>query len=118
MKVVYIAGKFRGADAWEIANNIHKAATLALEVWKAGMTAICPHLNTAVFQGALPDDVWLKGDLEILSRCDAVLVVDNWMHSEGARAEVAYAARRGIIVTKSLEGLVEYFKARKEAEGK
>jgi indole-3-glycerol phosphate synthase len=98
MKLVYIAGKFRGKDSWEMECNIRAAEALALEVWRLGAACICPHTNTRFFQGAAPDDVWLKGDLEILKRCDAVLLVDNWMKSEGAQAEVRFADKHGIPV--------------------
>jgi hypothetical protein len=30
MKVVYIAGKFRGPNAWEIHRNVHRAEQAAL----------------------------------------------------------------------------------------
>jgi hypothetical protein len=67
--------------------NIRAAETLALEVWRLGAACICPHTNTRFFQGAAPDDVWLKGDLEILDRCDAILMTKNWESSAGATAE-------------------------------
>ena len=60
MKVVYIAGPFRGPNAWEIEQNIRRAESLALEVWRAGAAALCPYTNTRFFQGAAPDDVWLR----------------------------------------------------------
>jgi hypothetical protein len=89
--LVYIAGPFRGASQWEQTLNIRLAETAALSVWRAGHVAICPHLNTANFQGALPDEVWLKGDLEILKRCDGVLVVGDWSKSKGTLKEVKLA---------------------------
>lgn len=98
MKVVYIAGKFRGANHWEIHRNVFEAEALALEVWKIGMVAICPHANTAHFQDTMPDGTWLEGDLEILSRCDALLAVDNWEDSEGAKKEIEFAYEHKIPV--------------------
>lgn len=91
MKVVYIAGPFRGKSHWDVAQNIRRAEALALEVWRLGAAAICPHLNTAHFQDAAPDKVWLEGDLEILRRCDAIILTDNWRSSSGAVAEVQLA---------------------------
>jgi hypothetical protein len=98
MMVVYVAGKFRGPDHWAIAENIRAAERVALEVWRLGFACICPHTNTAHFQGAAPDAVWLEGDLEMLRRCDAVVVVPGWEESEGARSEVALARSRGMPV--------------------
>lgn len=105
MKVVYIAGPFRGPDHWVIAQNIREAETLALEVWRMGCAAICPHANTAHFQGAASDAVWLAGDLELLRRCDIVLTTPRWSHSQGATAEVQFALDRNIPVLHSLPEL-------------
>lgn len=107
MPVVYIAGKFRGANSWEMEQNIRKAEALSLEVWRAGMVALCPHCNTRFFQGAAPDEVWLKGDLELLRRSDVLLTVDNWEDSVGATAEVAFAQRLNIPVVHSMEELLQ-----------
>ena len=96
MPVVYVAGPFRGNDAWEIEQNIRRAETLALEVWRAGAAGVCPHTNTRFYQGACPDHVWLAGDLEILRRCDAILMTPDWQKSEGARREHVEAFNRNL----------------------
>jgi hypothetical protein len=96
MKVVYVAGPYRGANNWEIENNIRRAEALALVVWQLGAAAICPHANTRFFQGTASDETWLLGDLEILKRCDAVLLTPDWVASAGARAEYEFAKERGI----------------------
>ena len=107
MLVVYIAGPFRASNAWDIECNIRRAETLALEIWRAGAAAICPHTNTRYFQGAAPDKVWLAGTLAIMARCDAVLLTKEWMDSEGARKEFMKAQQLGIpvFVECSPEGL-------------
>lgn len=98
MKVIYIAGPFRGPNSWEIEQNIRRAETLALEVWRAGFVALCPHTNTRFFQGAAPDDVWLLGDLELLRRCDAILMTKDWEKSIGAKTEHEFAITHRIPV--------------------
>lgn len=98
MKVIYIAGPFRGRSHWEECRNIRDAESLALRVWRLGHAALCPHLNTANFSGVCPDEVWLKGDLEMLRRCDAILMTDTWMQSAGATAERERARKLGIPV--------------------
>lgn len=110
MKVVYIAGPFRGKNHWEVEQNIRRAEALALEVWRAGFAALCPHCNTRFFDGAAPDDVWLKGDLELLRRCDAVLLTPDWQQSTGAREEMCAAVDAGIAVYYDLADLVNFCK--------
>ena len=104
--VIYVAGPFRHPwkhmpgqqDCWEIQNNIMVAAALALELWRMGAAALCPHLNMAYFQNAADDQVWLDGDLALLARCDAILMTPNWKGSAGARAEHKEAQIRYIKV--------------------
>lgn len=105
MKVVYVAGPFRGKDHFQIHQNICRAEILALEVWRLGVACICPHLNTAHFQDAAPDEIWLRGDLEILKRCDAALMTSDWQKSSGATAEKMFAEANGIPVFYSLDEL-------------
>jgi len=111
MKVVYVAGPFRGPNSWAMEQNIRKAEALALEVWKLGAACICPHTNTRFFQGAAEDTVWLDGDLEILKRCDAVLLTDTWHLSQGATAERVYALAHGIPVFLTLDALQAFLVA-------
>lgn len=96
VKVIYIAGPYRAPNAWEIELNIRAAETVALEVWRLGAAAICPHTNTRFFQGAAPDDVWLDGDLAILAKCDGLLLLPTYERSVGARAERDYAIELGL----------------------
>ena len=107
-KVVYVAGPFRGANAWEIEQNIRRAETLALEVWRLGAACICPHANTRFFQGAAPDDVWLEGDLELVRRSDALLLAPRWERSRGATGEVAVAQTHGIPIFYTLDTLAAW----------
>jgi hypothetical protein len=105
MRVVYVAGPYRGPDNWAIAENIRNAERLALDVWKAGAAALCPHANTAHFQFAAPDAVWLDGDLAMLAKCDAMIMTPDWRRSSGARAEHDFASQRGIPIFYDLETL-------------
>jgi hypothetical protein len=108
MKIIYIAGPFRGANAWVIENNIRRAEALALRVWEMGAAAICPHANTRFYQGVVPDERWLEGDLAILERCDAVLLTPDWRISRGAMGEYEHAVERRIPVFYRLEDLAEW----------
>jgi len=104
-KVIYIAGKYRDKHEWNVVQNIRKAEALAIKVWKKGMVALCPHKNTSLMGGACLDNVWMDGDLELLRRCDAVLLVDNWKESPGAGDEVTFAMMLGIPIFASFDEL-------------
>lgn len=111
MKVVYIAGRFRAATHWQIVENVRFAELVALEVWRLGAAALCPHLNTANFQGAAPDAVWLEGTLELLRRCDAIMLVPGWTSSAGTRGEVKEAERLGLPVFEEVDALGAWLRA-------
>ena len=108
MPIIYVAGPFRGENSWEMEQNIRRAETLALEVWRMGVAAICPHANTRFYQGAAPDNVWLEGDLEMVRRCDAVLLVEGWEKSTGTLGEIKEADAAGIPVFKTLAELFQW----------
>lgn len=87
MKIAYIAGSYRARTKLGVIMNILRARRVAIKYWKIGYAVICPHMNTALFDGHCADSVWLKGDREILTRCDVVVMMENWKKSAGARAE-------------------------------
>jgi hypothetical protein len=98
MKVIYIAGPIRAANAWAVEQNIRQAEELSLEVWKMGAACICVHTSCRFFHGVTADEVWLEGDLEIISRCDAILMTDDWQESVGATKEHTFALEHDIPV--------------------
>lgn len=102
--VVYIAGPYRAPTISGVLANIGRAREAALAVWKAGAVALCPHLNTALFDGEADDSVWLEGDLVLMRRCDAVLAIDGWRRSTGASLEVECADKYGIRVHEMRNG--------------
>lgn len=98
MKVLYIAGPYRGKTESDVVRNIRAAEAAAIDAWRKGWAVICPHKNTALFGGLCDDVVWLEGDMELLRRSDAVLAIDGWLQSTGAQAEILKARELGIPV--------------------
>jgi nucleoside 2-deoxyribosyltransferase len=112
MIVVYTAGPYRAGNSWAIEQNIRDAELASLQVWRLGAVPICPHTMTRHFQGALPDATWLTGDLELVRRSDAVVMIGDWQHSQGACAEKAYAEARDVPVFESMELLATWLQWR------
>ena len=98
MKLVFISGAYRNGGYAGVETNIQHARKEAVKLWQMGYAVICPHLNTAHFDGLCPDDIWLKGDLEILKRCDVIYMLNNWHNSQGAKAELELAQQKGLEV--------------------
>jgi hypothetical protein len=96
MRLIYIAGKFRGANAWEVACNVHEAEAAALLVATLGGMPVVPHSLGQRMAGTIDETFWLAGTLLLLSRCDGILLLPGWRDSDGATAESKYAEQRGI----------------------
>ena len=98
VKLVYIAGKFRGPTAWDVAENIRAAERYGFRVAQLGAMPLIPHANTAHFNGTITDQFWIDGTLELLKRCDGAVFIPGWLESVGARAEHAYAEKNGMAI--------------------
>ena len=106
MKLVYIAGKYRGKTSAEIKENIMIAEWYQLKLTQMypQYFYICPHSNTAFLDGSQPDQYFLDGTMEMLRRCNGIYMLPGWEGSEGSKKELAEAEKLGIIdVTKELE---------------
>jgi hypothetical protein len=102
MKLVYIAGPYRADCAMKTQRNIFRAETLGKHVALniKGWYPIIPHMNTAMWDFAreldsIEDSYYLESTLEVMRRCDAVLVL---CRSKGVDAEIAEAERLNIPV--------------------
>jgi len=89
--IVYLAGPYSG----NVDDNISRARKISIELWEAGYYVVCPHLNTAHFEidCRCTYENYMRGDIEILSKCDAVVMLPGWQNSAGASREKKHAAR-------------------------
>lgn len=108
MKKVYIAGPFRGPDAWAIARNVRNAEIMIPIIGRLGLVPVCPHTMYSNMQGALPDEFWLEATLELLEVCDAIFLCEGWMQSEGSKGEAARAEELGMPVFQTLSELLDW----------
>ena len=113
MRVVFVSGPYRSDSEYGVHQNIQRAEQLALEVWRLGVACICPQKNTAYFGGVLPDSTWLGGDLELVRRSDAVIMIPGWEASTGARHERTLAESLGIPVFTDIEELRKWCNSKK-----
>jgi len=98
MSLAYVAGPYRATTEWGLIENIRNAEEVAAALWRMGFAVICPHKNTAHFGGLADDEVWLKGDLVMMERCDFIVVCKGWERSSGTKAEIERAKEKGIPV--------------------
>jgi len=123
MKLIYISGKYSDINFWKVDFNIRKAKNEAIalirEVGRHGYFPITPHLNTGHFEEreemfeGVNFEYWLNGTIELLKRCDAMLLLDNWEDSNGAKKEIEIAVANGMPVYYSIEELKKACKKEK-----
>lgn len=112
MQLIYIAGPYRAECAVKTSRNINRAEQLgkrvALELpqW----FPVIPHKNTELWDYSrdvadIKPEYYLEGTLEVMRRCDAVLVLPDFMRSSGTLAEIKEAERLGIPVYYSVESV-------------
>ena len=108
MKVVYVAGPFTAPNAWERELNVRAAENYAMEVAKMGAMPLCPHTNTRFFEGTCTPEFWYEGTLELLRRCDTMIVLPTWLKSVGTRREFDEAGKLALPVHHNLQSLSEW----------
>lgn len=98
MKLIYIAGPYRADTTEGVRRNIARARKVAEHLWKAhpGNAVLCPHSNSGMMDGVVPDEQFLQGAIEMLKGCDAIATVTGWEKSEGSVEEVYVADEKGI----------------------
>lgn len=96
--VVYVAGRFRSADGWKINENVFAAEKAGRAVAALGAMPLIPHSIGAHMAGTEDDSFWLTGTLELMRRCDVVLVLPGYQESQGTQGEIAEAQRIGLPV--------------------
>ena len=98
MKLVYICGRFRGDNHWEIHQNVLKAEAVIPHLISQGYAPICMHKITENLQGLFPDETYLDICIKVLSACQAIYMLKGWQKSEGSKQEWEYATSHGIEV--------------------
>ena len=113
MKLIYVAGPYRGPTKEAVELNIQAAKHVGLLVARLGHSPIIPHMNTALMDfidPTLGDQFWLDATMAIMRRCNAVVLVAGARESIGTQAEIAEARRLIIPVFECVEGLEAWFK--------
>lgn len=114
MKLVYVAGPYRAETREGVAQNVAAARHVGRLCVQKGWFPVLPTVNTAHFDHDFPgladDQYWLDGTMEMMRRCDAVVLVDGWQYSSGAKAEIEEARKMGLKVYMSSHVLPELAK--------
>jgi hypothetical protein len=94
--LIYVAGKYIADNVYEIRKNIRLAEDVGAKLLKMGFMVVIPHKNTGLMDGIIPNEEFVLRDLEIVRRCDAICMLENWTESKGAQMEYEFAKNHGI----------------------
>lgn len=107
--LVYISGPYTASTPEGVVANVERARQAACELMRLGYAVICPHTMTAGWEReGIPYEQFIAADLEIVRRCDAVLLLPGWEGSRGARAEFEMAAKAGVPTFLFLEDVIAH----------
>jgi hypothetical protein len=95
-KIAYIAGPYRSNTIYKTLENVRAAEKVAIKYIKEGYLVYCPHMATRLFDGIMPDNFWLDYQLQWLRRCDVIIMMENYLQSDGARKELIWAEKNGL----------------------
>lgn len=88
----YLSGPLSGYD-----HDNFPAFIAACEVLRAqGLTVVSPHEKT--IEGTADWVTYLRADLALLLDCDAIILLEGWPTSKGARLELDVALGLGLAV--------------------
>lgn len=99
--IVYTAGPYTAKDGvGSVNDNIARARDVAVQLWGAGYTVICPHMNTAHMElyTGMTSDQFVDKDLELVKASDTIVMLPYWEQSRGAVRELECARSMGKVV--------------------
>lgn len=102
MSLVYVSGPYtqNKTNGKTQEENIAQARLIGCRLWEKGFAVIVPHENTSYFEKDcnIDYDTYIRGDLDMLSRCDYIVMTPDWESSKGAIIEKLYANTQNIPV--------------------
>jgi hypothetical protein len=100
--LIYIAGKYTDITPEAVRANVNKAVEAARILEQHGWVIFVPHIHY------LPLDLHYNDIMEqckeMIQRCDAIFMLDNWKSSKGANIELIEARSIGLPVFCENEG--------------
>ncbi len=101
--VIYIAGPYTAQEGKSVAQNIMAAEAVGKEVALLGHTPLIPHMNTAHweqddrFKSWTPEEIIERLCKPLIAKSDAILMMDGWAGSKGAKIEFEFVLGRSNI---------------------
>ncbi|MDR3684745.1 MAG: DUF4406 domain-containing protein [Geothrix sp.] len=103
----YLSAPMSAPDALTRAKHRFLALDASHHLWEAEILHYCPMANAPIIGTSdVHYEVWMAMDLEVLRRCDYILLVGEWGTSAGCRRELAMARSLGKPVVFNVEDAI------------
>ena len=112
--LIFISGPFRGDHAWAVELNVRRAEHAMIDILRLGaeldvsLMPVCVHTMFRHFHGAIPLAPILAGDIELMTRCEVVFMLDQWANSLGASDEYLCARSMKKEIVGDIDELRQY----------
>lgn len=84
----YLSGPMSAPGALVRTRHHLRALEVSHQLWDMGLLHYCPHANSPQIGTTDVDyETWVRWDLEVLRRCDWILMIGDWGISAGCRRE-------------------------------
>ena len=101
MKLLYICSPYRATDAETLQRNVEYAKALTRTIFLRGDCPVTPHLYmTQCLDESIEEEreIGLGAGMNILRRCDGIVVGMKYGISEGMAAEIQCAKDGGMMI--------------------
>jgi len=112
MKLIFVSAPYTADGSRSgIEDNIARAEAISISLINEGWSVITPPKNTAHYERYEPllqgkgYKFWLEFYIEILRRCDAIIMCSGWKDSTGCKGEYKYAMENGITIFFEEDGI-------------
>lgn len=108
LPMAYLSAPMSAPAAIDRMHHYLNARRASHELWEAEVLHYCPHTNSpSIGSSDVGYESWMAMDLEVLRRCDFIVMAGNWNESPGCRRELAMAMHLGLPIAYSVEAAVE-----------
>lgn len=108
MRLIYISAPFSAGNNWDFEANVRKAEQVAKVIADNGGVPVSRHSLFKRFSGTITGSFWINAAVEVMKKCDAVVLLPGWNDSPGASYENTVARENGLQVFTTMAEVREF----------